>query len=136
VKDGTVKSYDGDMEDYRTMLLAERGGRTKATVAASAPADTRADQRRAAAERRAELAPLKKSMQAAEKTVEKLTADVARFDAALADPALYTRDPAKAKQLSIDRGLAAKKLSDAEDAWLTASEAFETAQAESEMAGA
>ena len=60
VRDGTVRSYDGDMEDYRTLLLAERGARTKASGPAGPAIDTRADQRRAAAERRAGLAPLKR----------------------------------------------------------------------------
>ncbi|MFX9012111.1 hypothetical protein ABTN18_20590, partial [Acinetobacter baumannii] len=73
--------------------------------------ESRADQRRAAAERRAELAPLKKAMQAAEKTVEKLAAEIAKADAALADPDLYAKNPARAQTLSIERGQLAKKLS-------------------------
>ncbi|MEQ1697990.1 MAG: ATP-binding cassette domain-containing protein [Hyphomicrobiaceae bacterium] len=133
VKDGSVRNYDGNMDDYRTELLAERSNKTKAQTAESA-VDTRAAQRQMAALRRAELAPLKKTMQAAEKVVEKLTAEVAKLDAALGDAALYTKDPAKAKQLSMDRGLLAKKLSEAEDVWLTATDAYETAASESEMA--
>lgn len=87
----------------------------------------RAEQRRAAAERRAELAPLKKAMQEAEKQVERITAELAKLDAALADPDLYARDPAKAQQLLITRGQAAKKLAEAEEAWLAATEAYEAA---------
>ncbi|MFX7953385.1 ABC transporter ATP-binding protein, partial [Acinetobacter baumannii] len=30
VRDGTVKPYDGDMDSYRSELLAERGARAKA----------------------------------------------------------------------------------------------------------
>jgi ATP-binding cassette subfamily F protein 3 len=133
VKGGTVKPYDGNMDDYRTELLADRGGRTK-TLNTESGVDTRAATRRSAAERRAELAPLKKAMQAAEKSVEKLTADVARIDMALGDSALYASDPAKAKQLTIERGQLAKKLSEAEDAWLMASDAYESAAAETAAA--
>ncbi len=134
VKDGTVTSYDGDMDDYRTQLLAERGNKTKAQASSETVIDSRALLRQAAAARRAELAPLKKTMQAAEKVVETLTADVAKLDAALADPVLYAQDPVKAKQLSMDRGLLAKKLNEAEDHWLTATDAYDTAAGESEMA--
>ena len=96
--------------------------------------DTRALQRRVAAERRAELAPVKKAMERAEKTVEKLSLELAKLDAALGDPALYARDPAKAKQISIERGQLAKKLEQAEDAWLSATDAYESAASETVLA--
>ena len=133
VRGGTVRNYDGDMEAYRTELLAERGNKTKAQGGGEPGVDARALQRQQAAARRAELAPLKKAMAAAEKVVEKLSAEVAKVDAALADTALYAKDPGKAKQLSMDRGLLAKRLAEAEDAWLMATDAYETAASESEM---
>ncbi len=82
VRDGTVKSYDGDMDSYRAELLAQRGTKAKDTRESGAAAGTeakqnRADERRAAAERRAGLAPLKKLMQAAEATVETIAKDIA-----------------------------------------------------------
>ncbi len=125
VKGGTVASYDGDMDDYRTLLLSERGKRSKPKASDASGVDERAAVRKQAADRRAEAAPLKKVMQAAEKVVEKLSADVAKLDKALADPALYSGDPSKAKTLTMERGQAAKKLAEAEDAWLVASEAYE-----------
>ncbi|MFM9943465.1 MAG: ABC-F family ATP-binding cassette domain-containing protein [Hyphomicrobiaceae bacterium] len=131
VKGGTVRSYDGDMESYRNELLAERGGRTKSRTNEQGNGDSkssRADQRRDAAERRQQLAPLKKTVQTAEKHMERLTADIARLDTALADPALYTQDPAKARQLTMERGLQAKALAAAEEAWLLATEAYESAE--------
>ena len=136
VRDGTVKPYEGDLDAYRADLLAERGNKSKAQASDGPAVDTRAVNRKAAAERRAELAPLKRAMQAAEKSVEKLNGEVARLDAALADPALYVKDPAKAQKLSIERGQVAKKLAEAEDAWLNASEAYESANADAgQMAG-
>ncbi len=90
VRDGTVKSYDGDMDSYREELLAERAPRARLRDSNDGPdaqgRTSRADTRRAAAERRAELAPLKKAMQAAEKSVEQLSAEIVRLDAALASP--------------------------------------------------
>ncbi len=132
VRGGTVKSYDGDMDSYRADLLAERGATTrgKGNGKADAKTDTRAEQRRAAADKRTSLAPLKKAMQAAEKQVEKLHGEIARLDAKLADPQLYAKDPQGAQSAAIERGQLAKKLNDAEEQWLIASEAYETASAD------
>ncbi len=134
VKDGTVKSYDGDMESYREELLADRGPKSRDRLKngdASDLAQSRADQRRAAADKRTELAPLKKVLQTAEKNVERLAGQITKVDAALADTELYARDPAKAQKLVVERGQLAKLLSDAEEAWLSASETFEEASADS-----
>ena len=118
------------MESYRNELLAERGTKGRDKVRDRDDGEVivnRTEQRRAAADRRAELAPLKKAMQAAEKSVEKLSADIAKLDAVLADAEIYTKDPAKAQKLALDRGAIAKQLAAAEEAWLTASEAYELA---------
>ena len=129
VKNGTVENYDGDMDSYRTELLSERGGRTASrSDKANAPKANRVDERRQAAERRAEVAPLRKALQTAESLVTKITEKLAKLDLALADPALYD-DVAKAKKTAFDRGQLAKQLADAEDVWLTATEAYERASA-------
>ncbi len=130
VRDGTVKSYEGDMDTYRAELLAERGGKTPARTGKETiePKVTRTDQRRQAAERRAELAPLKKAMQSAEQAVTKLTAELAKYDTRLADPALYA-DASKAQKLTMERGQLAKKLAEAEEAWLQATSSYEDAEA-------
>ena len=52
------------------------------------------------------------------KTIEKLTADAARLQALLDDPALYNRDRAKFEQLSADAGRTRAALATAEDEWL------------------
>ena len=135
VRDGTVKPYDGDMESYRALLLEERGARTaerRDDRNDSEAKASRTDQRRAAAERRAELAPLKKMMVAAEKLVEKLTKEIAAIDALLADPALYVKDPGRAQSTAQQRGLLSKQLGEAEESWLLATEAYEDAAAGAE----
>lgn len=60
-------------------------------------------------------------MQAAEKLVEKLTSEITKLDKMLADPALY-QDAAKAQKLSMERGQLARRLAEAEEAWLLAGE--------------
>ncbi len=130
VRNGTVKSYDGDMESYRALLLEERGARTVERRDDRSDGEAKAsrtDQRRAAAEKRAELAPLKKAMVAAEKLVDKLTKEIAALDALLADPALYTKDPGRAQNTAQQRGQLSKQLGEAEEAWLLATEAYEDA---------
>jgi ATP-binding cassette subfamily F protein 3 len=130
VADGTVKSYDGDMDSYRAELLQARSPRAERRGDADAASDgraSRADQRKAAADRRAELAPLKKAMQAAEKSLEKLSAELAKLDAVLASPDLYA-DAAKASRISLERGQTAKRLAEAEEAWLMATSAYEDAE--------
>jgi ATP-binding cassette subfamily F protein 3 len=133
VRGGTVKPYDGDMDSYRADLLAERGAGTRGQnkgAKADALRSARADQRRVAADRRASLAPLKKAMQAAEKKVEAIGAEIARLDRLLTDPQLYARDPSAAQSAAIERGQQAKRLAETEEAWLIASEAYESANAD------
>ena len=131
VKDGTVKVYDGDMESYRAELLSDRGQKSRdrssdkdTTEGAGA---SRADQRRASAERRSQLAPIRKAVADAEKVVEKLARDISLLDLILANSDLYARDPAKAQQSAQERGRLAKQLSEAEEIWLAASVAYEDA---------
>ena len=131
VKDGTVRSYDGDMGSYRTELLSQRGGKTRPKPngdANTGPRLSKSEARRDAAEKRAQVAPLRKVMQTAEKVVEKLQGDIKRIDAALADPALFARDPDAAKTLTVERGRKVKELATAEETWLMASEAYEAAK--------
>ena len=139
VRDGTVTSYENDIDTYRAELLAQRGADTRGNGRQKGEAQKsgRAEQRRAAADRRATLAPLKKAMQAAEKKVESITGEIAKLDALLADPEIYVREAERAQRAGIERGQLVKKLAEAEDAWLEASEAYEQANSENaDTAGA
>ena len=126
VRAGTVKPYEGDMDSYRSELLAERGTRISDKSGAAESKISRADERRHAAERRAGLAPLKKKMDQAEQLVARITTEIAKSDTHLADPALY-EDAAKAQKIAQERGQLAKALGDAEEMWLAATEAYEVA---------
>ncbi|QCO16448.1 ABC transporter ATP-binding protein (plasmid) [Azospirillum brasilense] len=132
VADGTVQPYDGDLDDYRRFLL-DRARAERAAAKGGEPADagaSRKDQRRAAAEARATLAPLKKKATDAESQVNKLTEEKRKIEAKLADPALYSGPSDKLQKLQIDLGVVDKKLSAAEEAWLDHLEAYESAAAE------
>src|SRR4051812_5846743 len=127
VGEGTVAPYEGDLDDYRRLVL---GGDARAgnEREASDSKLSRTDQRRAAAEKRDELKPLKRRIDAAEEAVARLTADIAMIDAQLASD-LFARDPAKATALSKSRADAATALARAEEDWLTASAEYEDASA-------
>ncbi|QDO99285.1 ABC-F family ATP-binding cassette domain-containing protein [Ferrovibrio terrae] len=139
VGDGTVKDFDGDLDDY-ARLLAEKRRATASTVklkggggggkAVDASADRKADRKAAAAARQA-LAPLRIAVQAAEKAMAKLNAEKTRLDATLADPDTYTKmSAAKQSELQKQHGELVKQLETAEEAWLDAQAKLETAQAE------
>jgi ATP-binding cassette subfamily F protein 3 len=127
VGEGTVAPYDGDLDDYRRLVLG-RDAKSRESSEDAGSKVSRTDQRRAAAEKREELKPLKRQIDAAEKTVTKLTADIARIDEQLAGD-LFARDPAKATALSKSRADAVNALAKAEEDWLTASAAYEDAMA-------
>jgi ATP-binding cassette subfamily F protein 3 len=131
VADGAVTPFDGDLDDYsRLVLSARRGGTAQiapATDAAAAP--DRTDQRRLAAEKRQELAPLRQRIAGAEKEIARINGILEKIDAALALPDLFARDPAKAAQLAKARAAATTALEAAEQDWLEASGAFEAASA-------
>ena len=127
VGDGTVAPYEGDLDDYRRLILG-REARGREPREATDGRLSRTDQRRAAAEKREELKPLKRQIDAAEKAVVKLTAEIARIDEQLASD-LFARDPARATALSKARAEAVDALAKAEEDWLTASAAYEDAMA-------
>ncbi|NWH09046.1 MAG: ABC-F family ATP-binding cassette domain-containing protein [Alphaproteobacteria bacterium] len=130
VKNGRVAAFDGDLEDYKRILLGKAPAPAeRADTAIDEDKVSRAEERRAAAERRAQLAPLKKRADAAEKEYVKVSAELGRVDAALADPSLYARDPGETAALSKKRGELKRLLAAIEADWLEAQDAYERAAA-------
>jgi ATP-binding cassette, subfamily F, member 3 len=135
VADGGVVPFDGDLDDYRRMVLKERGGaeETKGRNAAeTTPREGRTNQRRAAAQKRAELAPLRRRIAGLEADLTRLGARIAEIDAALADPKLYHGDAARLTALAKERAETADALAATEVEWLTASGDYEDATADQE----
>ena len=131
VEGGTCTSYEDDLEAYRTLLLDRARSANKGDSGSQqAGQPTKKDQRRAAADLRAALAPLRRQAGEAEKLVGKLTADSARLEARLADPATYSGPAAEVAKLQKDLGDLKKRLAAAEDDWLEALEALEAAATE------
>ncbi|GGK27189.1 ABC-F family ATP-binding cassette domain-containing protein [Salinarimonas ramus] len=131
VSDGTVKPFDGDMDDYRRLVLS--GGLDPAKEAArggdkaSDKGGEKAGERRAAAEKRVALGPLRKQRDALEGRIEKLGELIAKIDTALADGSAFQKDPAKAADLARKRAEAADALARVEEDWLAVSGELEAA---------
>jgi ATP-binding cassette, subfamily F, member 3 len=122
VADGTVRPFDGDLDDYRT-LLAERARPTPRTDATN-----RRDERRERADARAALAPLRKQARDAEARLARLAEERASIEKTLADPGLYV-PTRKSEIAAANARLAAiaKLAAAAEAEWLAAEEALEAA---------
>ena len=114
--EGRWTEYAGGYSD----MVTQRGyGVTKPSVeraAKSRPADAAAAPPPAA---RAKLSfKHKHALEALPKQIDKLTAEIARLNGLLADPAFYTRDPAAFARLSTDLATAEAAKAKAEDEWL------------------
>jgi len=126
VQGGKVTPFDGDLDDYRRHVLAD-GGRGNTVGAKSAARQDPVQARRAAAVKRADTAPLRKRISQAEVVIAQLTRQLGKLDVTLADGALFTSDPARAAELSKTRAQVVAAIAKAEEEWLAASAALETA---------
>jgi ATP-binding cassette subfamily F protein 3 len=127
VADGTAAPFDGDLDDYAQWLMhkpAEAGGGESAPDGAL----SRRDERRVAAEQRAQRAaqkkPLQKRLGDAESALARIEARIAQIDARLAEPDAY-RDAAAAAELGRERGLLLRERELTEERWLEIGAALE-----------
>ena len=124
VRHGAVSSYDGDLDDYRRLILSgDASDQRKPTLQKGPAASIGVDPHRATQQRRAEVAALKKRIATAETQTRKLNELIEKLDSKLAT--LFATDPIKAGQVSKERADAAAKLAETEEEWLEASAALE-----------
>ncbi len=121
VADRTVTSYDGDLEDYRRLVLSSA---RKVDIARERGDDGREKPQRSRGEKRT---PLKQKVANAEAEIARIGGIIEKIDAALALPDIFTRDPKQAAQLAKARASAADALARAEEEWLEASALLEQA---------
>ena len=121
VADGGVSAFDGDMDDYRKLLLEQRRQERSRQREDRPERDdlvSKKDRRRAAAEARAAVADLRKAVRQAEAEVEKLNRKKAELERKLADPEVYNGPTAKLQDLQIRFGQVKQSIADAEERWL------------------
>jgi len=140
VADGALTDYDGDLDDYDSWVAQRR---VESATPGSKAADSdspaaglpgiqadpptgldRRTERRLAAERRAALASLTRTIDADIRTIESrlqtLESELAKLETALQDPALYENgsDGARVAGLNRQRATLAREKDDAENRWL------------------
>jgi ATP-binding cassette subfamily F protein 3 len=125
VADGAVTNFDGDLDEYRRNVLSARGARGPSRDEADATRNGRSEKtERPKAEKRGSL---KQRIANAEAEIARIGDIIAKIDAALALPDIFTRDPKQAAQLAKARANAASALERAEGEWLEASHQFDEA---------
>lgn len=106
VADGTVKPYDGDLEDYKNYVLhSSRGDNSEETK----HEENRKEKRKNAAKLRAETAPLRNKIKTLERRLETLTSQKEALESRL----IRSYDSG----LSIELAFINKELSDTEKQW-------------------
>ncbi|HTK80415.1 MAG TPA: ABC-F family ATP-binding cassette domain-containing protein [Rhizomicrobium sp.] len=123
-----VQPFEGDLEDYRRFLLSGETALTRREEPAAKVSKEEA--RREAAERRLKLKPLKDKIEIEESQIAALQSELAKLDAALADPLLFVQNPAKGSAVSKKRAEAKRKLDAAELRWIAANEQYEREMSE------
>jgi len=150
VSDGGCAVYDGDMADYRKLLLSsgrarrasekanaraievaagdgDAGAGQKPDAPAPRPRGDRKAERRARAAARQGTTDLRRAVKTAEASMEKLAARVAALEAELANPSAYAGSTAEMLVIT-DKLAEAKRALQAEEArWLKAEEALNAA---------
>ena len=120
VDGGTVKPFDGDLDEYRAFLADKaRGGPRPGGV-------PKRDDKRERAEKRASLAPLQQKLKQLEADMAKLESEQKMLVKALADPKLYASgNTALIGKASARQKAVARELAGLEPAWLELSDRLE-----------
>jgi ATP-binding cassette subfamily F protein 3 len=148
VADGKLQPFDGDLDDYRDWLFKtkltsktdiaapaasekeDKAENAKTSLASSAAAVDRREQKRIEAEARQRLSALKKPIEARikrlEEQIEKYHAQKATIESRLADPAIYeAENKSELTTLLTDQAYCVKELNQLEAEWLEQQETLE-----------
>ncbi len=120
VADRTVTNYDGDLDEYRRLVLSARNAglpRASAALRARSRSARRSDNR----------GSLKKRIAEAEAEIARVSEIIAKIDTALALPDIFTRDPKQAAQAVEGARQRRRRAGRAEEQWLEASTQFDEA---------
>jgi ATP-binding cassette subfamily F protein 3 len=128
VADGRVTSYEGDMEEYRTLLADRARGGGAASSASADGGGGRAAERQGRALTRAQLAPLRTRLKEIEKQIERLNLETKLIEKKLGDPATYaTRKAEDIAWATTRRVVLGRQVSALEEEWLQISEQLDAA---------
>jgi ATP-binding cassette subfamily F protein 3 len=120
VANGTVKLYDGSLDDYQKLVL-------KAARGDAEPKSTPVEE--SSRTKRASPSSLRYKLKEIEGVIAKLEPEIARLDRELAAPDLYARNAAKAADYAKQRMTLAAALAEAEELWIDTTERLTAAEA-------
>ena len=121
VDEGTVRAFDGDLEDYRNLLADKARGATRPREPG------KRDEKRQRADKRASLAPMQQRLTQLEADMTKLEGEQKMLAKALSDPKLYASGNVSLIAKAAARQKAAsREMAGLEAAWLELSEKLET----------
>jgi ATP-binding cassette subfamily F protein 3 len=134
VNKGTVSVFEGDMDEYRDLVVGttKKGKKAKqAEAAAAAAAAVVAPEPEKPVEARPRINPavLRKKVDDLHTLMAKIERLIQGIDTELGDTSIYAKNPSRAAELTKARANAARKLADTEEEWLLLSGDLE------EMAG-
>ncbi len=121
VADGTIKPFDGDMDDYAKFVL-DRARTASRGPSKTGPAPAPVLPRAAAA------APLKRKLEAAEVVLARETQKRAELEVLLDDPGFHAGSAAAVAETQSRHAKATQRVNEAEAIWLAAAEAHEAAR--------
>src|SRR5690606_29592874 len=128
VANGTVTEWDGDLDDYARWLRERSKQATAATNSSNGVSDNKL-KRQQAAQKRANLRPLKQAADKLEKQLEKLQQQLAEVETRLGDEALYQpNQKAALSDLLTRQGELRKQCEGVESDWLDAMTVLEEAE--------
>jgi len=125
VKDGTVKPFEGDMDEYRDIVVgtSKKGKKSKQ---AEEPAPAAVEQvKPIEPAKRINPTVLKKKVDELQTMMGKIERLIQGIDTELGDPGIYAKNPARAAELTKARVNAEKKLAATEEEWLAAAAELE-----------
>ena len=139
VANGQLKSFDGDLDDYRDWLFKTKADAASvSTISDSTDADAppgmdRKEQKRIEAQERQRLSslrkPLEKRLQVVEKQISELQTKYASFEKTLADTVIYDADrKADLKSILEQQSQCRVLLKQLEEEWLQLQETLEQLQ--------
>jgi ATP-binding cassette subfamily F protein 3 len=121
VKDGRVVTFEGDLADYRRLMLSERSGK---------PASNDGAAKRNGKKDRKQANSFRAEVRAAEKRMAELEAKKKDIEASLSDPNFYrTSEPGEYERLNRSFGDISRKLGAEEERWMAAQDKLDRAEA-------
>ena len=127
-QNSTIEEFDEDLDFYQRMLTSAGNPKNASQKPGAGSQEERKRGRQEAANRRAEIAPLRKQIKDAEQKIARLRNELGKIDAILADPKTYDGAPERVITLGKDKARFESEIARTEERWLEMSAELEAAE--------